>query len=132
MGQEGQRTGTGMNRNGDGEVENSGILAERWAACLRWAGGCGEHLGLELQKLAHEAEVGRDDAAPLLDELKSLVQLDTVGAHEVGQADGGWARDARLAVHEDAATFVSHGVYRKKGTQEVTLNKHISAQFVFP
>ena len=46
--------------------------------------GGGKDLRLELQELTHEAEVGGDDASPLLDKLKGLVQLDPVGAHEVG------------------------------------------------
>lgn len=51
--------------------------------------GCGEHLRLELQQLPHEAEVGRDDAPALLDELESLLQPHALLHHQVGQADGG-------------------------------------------
>jgi hypothetical protein len=51
--------------------------------------GRGEHLRLKLQQLAHEAEVGRDDASALLDELKSLLQPHPLLHHQVGQADGG-------------------------------------------
>lgn len=35
----------------------------------------GQDLRLKLQQLAHEAEVGGDDASPLLHELKGLIQL---------------------------------------------------------
>lgn len=58
------------------------------AGSLRGAGR-GEHLRLELQQLAHEAEVGRDDATALLDELESLLQPHPFLHHQVGQADGG-------------------------------------------
>lgn len=51
--------------------------------------GRGEHLRLELQQLPHEAEVGRDDASALLDELESLLQPHAFLHHQVGQADGG-------------------------------------------
>lgn len=51
--------------------------------------GRGEHLRLELQQLAHEAEVGRDDAPALLDEFEGLLQPHSLLHHQVGQADGG-------------------------------------------
>lgn len=108
--QEGQGAGGGEDGDGDGEVEDGGALAQGGAAGLGRAGGGGQHLRLELQQLPHEAEVWRDDAAPLLDELEGLVQAHAVGPHQVRQADGGGARDSRLAVHEDAAAGVPHGV----------------------
>lgn len=40
-----------------------------------------QHLWLELQQLTHEAEVGRDDAAPLLDEFKGFFQTHTFFLH---------------------------------------------------
>lgn len=109
--EEGALSGGGVHGDGDGEVEDGVAATDGRAARLRGARGRGQDLGLELEQLAHEAEVGRDDAAALLDELEGLVELYAVGAHEVGQADGGGARDARLAVHEHAASFVFHGVW---------------------
>ena len=64
--------------------------------------GRGQHLRLELQQLAQEAEVGRDDAASLADELEGLVQAHPLPLHQVRQADGGGARNARLAVDQHA------------------------------
>lgn len=55
----------------------------------RGGGGGGEHLGFELQQLPHEAEVGRDDAPALLDELEGFLQPHAFLHHQVGQADGG-------------------------------------------
>lgn len=100
----------GVHGDGDGEIEDRAAVADGGAARLRGAGGRGQDLGLELEELAHEAEVGRDDAAALLDELEGLVQLHAVGPHEVGQTDGGGAGDARLTVHEHAASFIPHRV----------------------
>ena len=73
--------------------------------------GSGEHLGLELQQLAHEAEVGGDDAASPPDELEGLVQPHPLPLHQVGQADGGRARDPRLAVDQDSPAGVTHRVW---------------------
>lgn len=118
-----QRARSSMDRDGDGEVEDGGALGHGGAAGFWGAGGGGQHLGLELQELPHEAEVGGDDAAPLLDELKRLLQLHPVGAHQVGQADGGWARDASLAVDEHAAPFVPHRVCGEQEKTRKGLNK---------
>lgn len=113
--QEGERTGRGVDWYGNGEVEDRAIFADRWAAGLRGARGRGEHLGLKLQKLSHEAEVGRDDASALLHELKGLLQLHPVGAHQVCQADGGRARDASLTVNKDTPSFISYRVNKFDG-----------------
>lgn len=72
--------------------------------------GSGEQLRLELQQLAHEAEVRGDDAAAAPHELEGLVQAHALPLHQVGQADGGRARDPRLAVHQDTPTGVPDGV----------------------
>ena len=82
--EEGELAGRRVHGDGHGEVEHRAALADGRAAGLRGAGGRRQDLGLELQQLTHEAEVGGDDASPLLDKLKGLVQLDPVGAHEVG------------------------------------------------
>ena len=99
-----------MHGDGDGEVEDRAAVAHGRAARLRGAGGRGQDLGLELQELTHEAEVGGDDAAALLDKLEGLVQLHAVGPHEVGEANGGGAGDACLTVHEHTASFIPHRV----------------------
>lgn len=99
-----------MYGDGDREVEDRAAVADGRAARLRGAGGRGQDLGLELEELAHEAEVGRDDAAALLDKLEGLVQLDAVGPHEVGEANGGGAGDAGLTVDEHAASFIPHRI----------------------
>ncbi|KAJ0015468.1 hypothetical protein NQD34_009088, partial [Periophthalmus magnuspinnatus] len=46
-------------------------------------------LGFELQELAHEAEVGGDDAATPAHKLKGFIQTHALPLHKVGQADGG-------------------------------------------
>lgn len=113
--EEGALRGGGVHGDGHGEVKHGAPAAEIGrAARLRGASGRGQDLGLELEELTHEAEVGGDDAAPLLDELEGLVQLHAVGAHEVREADGGGARDSRLAVHEHTAPFVFHRVWREE------------------
>lgn len=99
-----------MHGDGDREIEDRAVVADGRAACLRGARGRSQHLRLELEELPHEAEVGGDDAAALFDELKGLVQLHAVGPHEVGETDGGRARDAGLTVHKHAASFITHRV----------------------
>lgn len=69
-----------------------------------------QHVCLELQQLAHEGQVGRDDLAPLLHKVKGFVQPDASGVHEVGQADGSGAGDACLAVHQHSAAALFHRV----------------------
>ena len=110
-----------MDRDGDREVENGG----RGGAAVKHSHGraprlCravgGQDLRLKLQQLAHEAEVGRDDASPLLHELKGLIELDSVSPHEVSEADGGRSGNARLAVHKYPSTGVFDGVWKTKGS----------------
>lgn len=117
--QEGQRAGGRVHGDGHGEVEDCGALAHGRTPRLRGAAGGGEDLRLELQELAHEAEVGRNDAAALLHKLEGLLQLDPVGAHQVRKADGSRPGDACLAVDENAATFVPHGVCRRSKREEI-------------
>ena len=57
---------------------------------------------LVLVQLPHEVEVGADDGPARLDELVGLCHGDGVALHEVGDGDGGGARDAGVAVDEDA------------------------------
>lgn len=117
-----------MDAHRDGEAEDKlgvgggGGLAPL-PQCPRGAGGFhgaggGQHLRLELQQLPHEAEVGGDDAAALLDEFEGLFQLDALLHHQVGQADGGRAGDASLAVDEDPAAALLHRVCRARGRRE--------------
>lgn len=89
-----QGTVRGVDGNGDREVEDSGSRgapvknshgrAPSFSRAVR-----SQHLGFKLQQLAHEAEVGGDDAPPLLHKLKGLVQLHSVSPHEVSKADSG-------------------------------------------
>lgn len=110
-----QRTVRGVDGDGDGEVEDGGgggaAVQHRHggAPCLCRA-VWGQDLGLKLQQLAHEAEVGGDDASPLLHEFKGLVQLDSISPHEVSEADGGRAGNARLAVDEYPSSGILDGV----------------------
>uniref|UniRef100_G3NR29 Uncharacterized protein n=1 Tax=Gasterosteus aculeatus TaxID=69293 RepID=G3NR29_GASAC len=69
-----------------------------------------EDVGLELQQLPHEAQVGGDDLPPALHKVEGLVQLDALRVHEVGQADGGGAGDTCLAMHQHATTALLHRV----------------------
>lgn len=89
-----QGTVRGVDRDGDREVEDSGGggapvkdshgRTPSFSRTVR-----GQNLGLKLQQLAHEAEIGRDDTPPLLHKFKGLVQLHSVSPHEVSKADGG-------------------------------------------
>lgn len=79
--EEGKLLGRRVYGDGDREIEDRVVVADGRAACLRGAGRGGQDLGLELEELPHEAEVGGDDAAALLDKLKGLVQLHAVGPH---------------------------------------------------
>lgn len=99
-----------MNGDGNREVEHRGGFANGGAPGLRRARGRCQHLGLELQELPHEAEVGRDDAAPLFDKLEGLLKLHAVRAHQVGQTDGGGARDPGLTVNEDASAVIPYRI----------------------
>lgn len=113
--------------HGDREVENErrggrgrrhgggrrGLGPEQRAGCggrLGGAGGGGEELGLELQQLAHEAEVGGDDAAAAAHKLEGLVQTHPLSLHQVGQADGGRAGDACLTVDQHPPAGVPYGI----------------------
>lgn len=104
----------GMYGDGDWEIEDCAAVANGWAACFRGTGWRGQDLRLKLEELSHEAEVGRDDAASLLDKLKGLVQLDAVGSHEIGKANGGRAGDASLTVYKHAASFIPHWVWDER------------------
>lgn len=100
----------GMYGDGDWEIEDCATVANGWAACFRGTGWRGQDLRLKLEELSHEAEVGWDDAASLLNKLKGLVQLDAVGSHEIGKANGGRAGDASLTVYKHTASFIPHWI----------------------
>lgn len=111
----------------DREVENErrGGCGCRWGGGCRWlgsqqrasCGGCfgstwsGEDLRLELQQLAHEAEVGRDDAAAPAHKLKGFIQTHALPLHQVGKADGCRAGDACLTVDQHSSTGVSYRIW---------------------
>lgn len=57
-----------------------------------------------MKKLTHEAEVGRDKAAALLDVVKGLLQAKSLGLHKVGHTDGRRPRDSSLTVYQDLSS----------------------------
>lgn len=67
-----------------------------------------EHICLKLQQLTHEGQVWRNDLTSLLHKVKGLIQPDALRVHEVGQTDGGRARDTCLAVHQHPTTALLH------------------------
>lgn len=73
-----------------------------------------EHLCLKLQELAHEAEVGGDDAPALLDKIKGLLQPHPAALDQVGKADCGRAGDASLTVHQHPPTAILHRICRRQ------------------
>ena len=79
--------------------------------------GGGKDLRLELQELTHEAEVGRDEGPTLFDDVEGFVQLQPLGPHDVGHADGGRARDACLTVNQDLAARLLHTIWNHKRGQ---------------
>lgn len=88
-----QRTVGRVDRDRNGEVENGGsggasVQHSHGRAPSLSRAVRGQHLGLKLQQLTHEAEVRGDDAPPLLHKLKGLIQLHSVSPHEVSKADG--------------------------------------------
>uniref|UniRef100_A0A8C6XAV8 SPIN-DOC-like zinc-finger domain-containing protein n=1 Tax=Naja naja TaxID=35670 RepID=A0A8C6XAV8_NAJNA len=67
----------------------------------------GVEVRFELQKLPHEVQVGRDDGPAALDVLVGVAHGHQGVLHQVGDDDGGRARDASLAVDKDSlATLV--------------------------
>jgi len=90
------------------------------------AGGAGGHGrppgpqgGLPLHQLAHEVEVGADDGAQRLD---GPVRVDhglAARVHEVGDHDGGGARDAGVAVDQHSLRGVAAAVDKSDGLGEV-------------
>lgn len=125
--------------NRNGEVENE----RRGGRGCRWGGGCrgfgseqraccgggfggargGEELRLELQQLAHEAEVGGDDAAAPPYKLERFVQTYPLSLHQVGQADGGRAGDACLTVHQHSPTGVPYWIWEDRGERVGKVSK---------
>ena len=108
-------------RDGDWEIEDCAAVADGWTCRLWGAGGRGQDLRLKLEELTHEAEVWGDDAAALLDKLKGLVQLHTVGPHEICKANGGRAGDACLTVHKHTSSFIPYRVWREEREEKATL-----------
>lgn len=73
-----------------------------------------EDVGLKLQQLAHEGQVGGDDLTPLLYKVKGLIQFDTLRVHQVSQTDGGRAGDTCLTVYQHPASALLHRVCKRK------------------
>lgn len=73
-----------------------------------------EDVGLKLQQLAHEGQVGGDDLTSLLYEVKGLVQFDALRVHQVSQADGGRAGDTCLTVYQHSASALLHRVCKRR------------------
>lgn len=86
-----------------------------------------EDIGLKLQQLSHEGQVGGDDVTALLHEVEGLVQADALRVHEVGQTDGGGAGDTCLAVHQHPATALLHRVCGRDGKDEMERGRETSA-----
>lgn len=80
--------GGGRGGSGSGGGHHLGSVWRGGAGSLHRAGRS-QDLGLELQQLAHEAEIGRDDTATLPHKLKGLLEAHPLPLHQVGQADGG-------------------------------------------
>lgn len=59
---------------------------------------------LELQQLAHEVEVRRDDGPLAFDKLVGVGHGHPAVLHQVGDHNGGRSRHARLAVNQEAHT----------------------------
>lgn len=96
------------------------------SCCAPGDSALAQHVGLELQQLPHEGQVGRDDLAPLLHEVEGLVQPDAPRVHEIGQADGGGAGDPRLAVHQHPAAALLHRVCGYTSGYETLLYRHLA------
>lgn len=97
-------------RRRDGSCRRLG--SEQRAHCGGGLSGAGssKDLRLELQQLAHEAEVRGDDAAAAAHKLEGLIQTHPFPLHQVGQADCGRARDACLTVDQDAPVGIPNRV----------------------
>lgn len=89
---------------------------------------------LKAEELPHKVEIGGDTGALTPRVLQGLVHAKALGQHEVGNADGGGARDASEAVHQNATSLLLDRVYRTKGekkrsTLTLTLLLTCSANF---
>lgn len=73
-----------------------------------------EDIGLELQQLPHEGQVGGNDMTPLLYEVKGLIQFDTLCMHQVSQTDGGRAGNTCLTVDQHPTSALLHRVCNRR------------------
>ena len=55
---------------------------------------------LELEQLAHEVQIGRNDGTPLLDHRVRLDQSERRVTHQVGDGDGRRSRNSRVAMDQ--------------------------------
>jgi len=55
---------------------------------------------LELEQLAHEVQIGRNDGTPLLDHRVGLDQSERRVTHQVGDGDGRRSRNSRVAMDQ--------------------------------
>ena len=69
---------------------------------------------LELEQLAHEVQVRRDDGSALLDEGVGFDEAELRVAHQIRDGDGGRARDARVAVDQHGAAVRSRFLCENK------------------
>jgi len=77
------------------------------AAAVVAATGSGEAC-LELDELSHEVEVGRDERAPQLEVVVRLVQTQSTGVHQIGDADGRRATDASTTMDQHLTTGLTN------------------------
>lgn len=72
--------------------------------------GCGRQdsalaqILLQLQQLAHEVQIGRDDRPGHFHQLVGLQQGERLVPHDVGDGNGGAPRNPRVAVQQHSGT----------------------------
>lgn len=123
----------GAERGGKVTGEEGGRLGGTGRGWFRRFGvsrGGAEDLRLKLQELSHEAEVGRDDVAALLDDVKGGVQPQLLRPHDVGHADGRGARDAGLAVDQHLSPRLLHVIWEEKKTSVKSCESRIDLRLL--
>lgn len=82
----------------------------------------GDQILLQLQQLAHEVEVRRDDGAGQFHHLVRFQQGHGLVPHDVGYGNGGTAADAGLTVEQHGGTFFPGVLNEFEGLLEVLLD----------